>query len=94
MKQVLFADSVFNVTVTGNLVRIDLGVAESGAANPEGKHEVRLVQSQQIVMPLEGFVRAVGIQEQVVRRLISDGVIKVQPREKTEEAPPAADKLN
>ena len=89
MKQVLFADSIFNVTVTGNLVRIDLGVAELGAANAEGKQEVRLVQSQQIAMPLDGFVRAVGIQEQVIRRLMADGVIKVQPREAAETTPPA-----
>ena len=94
MKQVLFADSIFNITVAGNLVRIDLGVAELGAANAEGKQETRLVQSQQIVMPLDGFARAVGIQEQVVRRLISDGVIKMQPREKTGEAAPAASALN
>jgi hypothetical protein len=90
MKQVLFADSIFNVTVTGNLVRIDLGVAELGAANAEGKQEVRLVQSQQIAMPLDGFVRAVGIQEQVIRRLMADGVIKVQPREAAETTPPAS----
>lgn len=88
MKQVLFADSIFNVTVTGNLVRIDLGVAELGAANAEGKQEVRLVQSQQIAMPLDGFVRAVGIQEQVIRRLVADGVIKVQPREAAATTPP------
>lgn len=81
MKQAIFSDSIFNVTVTGNLVRIDLGVTELGAANAEGKQEARLVQSQQIVMPLEGFVRAVGIQDQIVRRLINDGIVKIQPRE-------------
>lgn len=90
MKQVLFADSIFDVTVTGNLVRIELGVAELGAANAEGKQEVRLVQSQQIAMPLDGFVRAVGIQEQVMRRLIKDGMVKIQPRDKSETAPAGA----
>lgn len=90
MKQALFADSIFNVTVTGNLVRIELGVAELGAANAEGKQEVKLVQSQQIVMPLDGFVRAVGMQEEVVRRLIKDGVVKVQPRDTSQKAAPVA----
>lgn len=94
MNQVLFADSIFNVTVTGNVVRIELGVAELGAANADGKQEVRLVQSQQIAMPLEGFVRAVGIQEQVVRRLINDGVIKMQPREAAAATTPPANELN
>lgn len=94
MKQVLFADGIVNIAVTGNVIRIDLGVAELGAANAEGKQEVRLVQSQQIVMPLDGFVRAVGIQEQVAQRLIKDGVVKIQPREKTGEVAPAASTLN
>lgn len=94
MKQVLFADSIFNVTVAGNLVRIDLGVAELGAANAEGKQEVRLVKSQQIVMPLDGFVRAVGIQEQIARQLIKDGAVKLQPREGAKAATPEAGTLN
>jgi hypothetical protein len=81
MKQVIFADSIFNISVTGNLVRIDLGVTELGASNVDGKQEVRLVKSEQLVMPLDGFVRAVGIQDQIIRRLINDGVVKVQSRE-------------
>jgi hypothetical protein len=94
MKHVIFADSIFNISVTGNLVRIDLGVTELGAANADGKQEARLVQSQQLVMPLEGFVRAVGIQDQIMRRLISDGVVKVQPREGAPDVAPDAAKLN
>lgn len=94
MKQVLFADSIFNISIAGNMVRIELGVVEPGVANAEGKQEPRLVQSQQIVMPLEGFVRAVGIQEQVMRRLIKDGVVRMQPQEKNEEAAPKISALN
>jgi len=94
MKQVIFADGIINITVAGNLVRIDLGVMELGTANAEGKQDVRLVQSQQIVMPLDGFVRAVGIQEQIAQRLIKDGAVKIQPSEKIAETAPAAATLN
>lgn len=94
MKHVLFADGIVNITVTGNLVRIDLGVTELGAPNAEGKQEVRLAPSQQIVMPLDGFIRAVGIQEQLSQRLIKDGIVKVQPREKPVETAPATSTLN
>lgn len=94
MKHVLFADSIFNITVAGNLVRIDLGVAELGAPNAEGKQEIKMVQSQQIVMPLDGFVRGVGIQEQIARQLIKDGAVKMQPRETQPAAMPATSAVN
>lgn len=76
--QTLFADAITNIAVTGTLVRIELSTA-SLTQNDEGKQEVRMVPHQHLVMPLEGFVRAVGVQEQIVRRLIADGVVKVQP---------------
>jgi len=41
-----------------------------------------------VVMPLEGFVRSFGLQEQIVRKLIANGVIKVQA------PPPASDLVN
>jgi len=78
--QTIFADSIHNIAVTGPLVRIELATAAL-SRNGEGKQEVRMEPSQQIVMPLEGFVRAVGIQEQIVRRLVADGIVKVQPQE-------------
>ncbi len=77
--EVHFADRILNIAITGPLVRIDFGTV-TPAKNAEGKEEVRLHPTQQIVLPLEGFVRAFGLQEQVVRKLIADGVIKVQTK--------------
>ena len=77
--QVTFADSIVNIAITGPLIRIDFGTLTS-ARNAEGKEEVRLHPTQQVVMPLEGFVSAFGLQEQVLRKLIDDGVIKVQTK--------------
>ncbi len=77
--QVNFADSIVNIAITGPLIRIDFGTV-TPAKNAEGKEEVRLHPTQQVVMPLEGFVRAFGLQEQVLRKLIEDGVIKVQTK--------------
>lgn len=85
--QTLFADTISNIAVTGPLVRIEFA-ATVLTQNAEGKQDARLVPNQQIVLPLEGFVRSVGIQEQIVRRLIADGVIKTQPA--TGAAPVAA----
>jgi len=75
--QTSFADGILNIAITGPLIRIDFGTA-TPVTNAEGKQEVQLTPTQQLVMPLEGFIRSFGLQEQIVRKLIADGVIKVQ----------------
>jgi hypothetical protein len=76
--QTTFADAILNITVTGPLVRLDLGTIVAGQAK-EGKQELVATPTQQLVMPLDGFLRAFGMQETVVKKLIADGVIKAQP---------------
>lgn len=74
--QVHFADGIANISMTGvGLVRIEFG-ALAPAANEDGSQKMALVPTQQIVMPLEGFIRAFGTQEQVMKKLIDDGLIK------------------
>ena len=75
--QTTFADTILNISLTGPLVRIELGTIAQ-ANNPEGKQEMRATTSQHLVMPLEGFVRAFGLQENVIKKLIADGVLKPQ----------------
>ena len=76
--QTTFADTVLNIAITGNLVRLDLGTI-SPVQTQDGKQELRATPTQQVVMPMEGFVRAFGMQEQVIKKLIADGVLKAQP---------------
>ena len=71
----IFADTMLNITVTGALVRIDLGTL-TPVTSAEGKQEVRATPTQQVVMPLEGFARAFGMQESVIKRMIDDGILK------------------
>lgn len=75
--QTLFADHILNISVTGPLVRIDLGTNVT-ATDAEGKPALNTIRSQQLVMPLEGFLRAFALQEGVVKKLIADGVLKAQ----------------
>jgi hypothetical protein len=75
--QTYFADGLLNIAVTGPLVRIDFGTA-TAVTNAEGKQDVRLIPSQQVVMPMEGFVRAFDTQERLMKKLIAEGVLKVQ----------------
>lgn len=75
--QITFADTILNIAITGNLVRLDLGTVIP-IQSKDGKQELRATPTQQVVMPLEGFVRAFGMQEQVIKKLIADGVLKAQ----------------
>lgn len=76
--QTSFADTILNIAITGNLVRLDLGTV-TPIQTKDGKQELRATPTQQVVMPMEGFVRAFGMQEQVIKKLIADGVLKAQP---------------
>lgn len=90
----LFADSVEQVILTGSLVRIELGTAAfSKQANGAGQQEGSFAVSQQLVMPLEGFVRGFALQQQVMNKLLADGVLRAPGGEgngNNDEAAPAA----
>lgn len=75
--QSVFADGITNIALTGPVVRIDFGTAVS-VINAEGKQDVRLSPNQQVVMPLDGFIRAFSVQEKLMKKLIAEGVVKVQ----------------
>ena len=75
-----FADTILNISLTGALVRIDFGTIVP-VTNAAGAQEVRATQTQQLVMPLDGFVQSFGIQEQVIRKLLADGLVKANPAE-------------
>lgn len=69
MSRDLFADAIGAVHITGNLVRFDLLSLQPG--DGQGKQEM----TQRLVMPLEGFVNAFNLQEQVIRQLTQNGVL-------------------
>jgi hypothetical protein len=73
--QSTFADTLLNVSITGSLVRLDLGTMIP-AKSAEGKSGLRATSTLQVVMPIEGFVRAFGMQEQIIKKLVADGVLK------------------
>lgn len=73
--QTTYADTLLNIAVTGHLVRIDLGTVVP-ASSQDGKKALRATPTQQLVMPLEGFLHAFGMQEKVIKQLVKDGVLK------------------
>jgi len=77
-----FADAVLNITVTGMLVRIDLGTVTL-VTGKDGKQERQTHLTQQLVMPLEGFAQAFSICEQLVNKLVADGILKKEVKDGT-----------
>ena len=69
MKQNIFADGIGAVHITGNLVRFDLVSVQPG--EEKGSQEI----THRLIMPLEGFVSAFNLQEQVIRQLTKNGVL-------------------
>ena len=74
MNQEIFADGISAVHVTGNLVRIDLMTVQPNLKSDNGQPVVEV--NKRIIMPLEGFVQALGIQQNILQQLIEAGVLK------------------
>ncbi len=88
MSDELFVDGVGEVVITGMVVRIDLVAFNTSDRNEQGrpKGEVR----QRIVMPVDGFVRAVQTLGGTIGKLEEIGVIKKRSQDVDGEALAAA----
>ena len=76
-KEVVFADGIGEITLSGGMVRLDL-VTLVGSQNDEA-NKPRLEFSQRIVMPPDGFLRSFSAMENLVKQLVDAGLVK--PRE-------------
>lgn len=74
MNKELFADGISAVHVTGNLVRIDLMTMQPHLNSENGQPVVEI--NNRIIMPLEGFVQSLSVQDNIVKQLIEAGVLK------------------
>lgn len=86
-KTTLFADRVENLTVTGPLVRFDLATLE----RPEPGQAPAAVVTHTVVMPLQGLLALRAMQDQLMNKLVQDGVIK---KKEPSTSPEALDTLN
>ena len=74
MNREIFADGISAVHVTGNLVRIDLMTVQPQLKSKDGQPVVEV--NQRIIMPLEGFVQSLAVQDNIIKQLIAAGVLK------------------
>lgn len=75
MSQTLFADAITNIIVTGPLVRLELSVVDTTVPR-KGDEAVKLRVADYVVMPIDAFANAVAMQQNVVDKLVKDGVLK------------------
>lgn len=77
MQQEIFADGISSIHITGNLVRIDLMTVQPHLKSDDGQPVVEV--NKRIILPLEGFVQSLSLQEDIVGQLIEAGVLKKNP---------------
>ena len=75
MNQEIYADAVGNINVTGNIVRIDLVSLQPQLKGDSGQPV--FAPTRRIIMPLDGFVQALSVQQDIVQQLIQAGVLQV-----------------
>ena len=83
MQQEIFADGISSIHITGNLVRIDLMTIQPHLQSDNGQPVVEI--TRRVIMPLEGCVQSLALQEDVVNRLVAAGVLKKQQSEVDEQ---------
>ena len=71
----LFADTIGTITVTGNLVRIDF-VSMAANQPADAKEARRFEMTQRVVVPLEGFLRGMAAQQDIINKMLEAGILK------------------
>ena len=73
MNQEIFADGISAVHVTGNLVRIDLMTLQPHLQSDNGQPVIEI--NKRLILPLEGFIQALAIQQDIAQKLIDAGIV-------------------
>lgn len=84
----IFSDRIVNVAMSGPLIRIELGAMQAPTGDGQ---KPQLVPTETVVMPLDGFVQSFSLLDAVMKRLVADGVVKLQtPEAEVKEIPAAS----
>jgi hypothetical protein len=71
MSSQIFADAVSNIFVANGLVRFQLLASE---VDSEG--QVKPAPVETVVLPLSGFVNLHAQMEQIIKKMLDDGILK------------------
>ena len=77
MQTEIYADGVGEITVTGNMVRIDL--VSLSATKRDATNKPVTEFRQRIIMPVDAFANTAELMKNVLNGLIQAGAVKLQP---------------
>lgn len=81
--EMIFADNVAQVQITGGVVRLLLGTNKPRIGDDDKPAQV--MTNQCLIMPIEGFLRTLQIFQQAVDGLEKRGVLKRNPQGEPEQ---------
>lgn len=84
----IFADTFNGIAVTGNLIRIDLATLVPDSAAGQGA-QPRFETRQRLIMPIDGFLRAYALSEDVMKKLMAAGIVTQRGAQPEAAAAPA-----
>ena len=85
MSQEFYADKVSNIYVNGATVRIDFVSLNPALQDKEGNPVYN--QAARVVIPLDGFIEAFALCQNVLGQLVDKGIITITPPQQL--VPPA-----
>lgn len=83
MQKEFFSDGIASIHWTGSLIRIDFATVQPQLKTQDGQPAAEV--TTRMIMPIEGFLKALELQQNIVKQLEKKGVIKLQQPE--QEAP-------
>ena len=69
--QVVYSDRLVNISLHNGLVRMDLAVITGQVKDKDDKPAQRMEITTQVVMPLDAFANAVGMQDKLLKEVIA-----------------------
>ena len=77
----IFVDVLGNIVVAGGVVRLEfMRLTSLDSTTKKATYEL----SHRVVLPLDGFLKSLALQEGIRSKLVADGVIKLEPRGEAE----------
>lgn len=86
MKKRIFVDGMDNISLNNGLIRMNF-------SNETGK-DSEVENTNELIMPPGAFLKAFGAMEDLVNKLIADGVISRNGKNEAAKAPAVADNKN
>jgi hypothetical protein len=71
----IYSDRIFNISITGPIVRIELATVRPPQTQGQ---QPTFVPAETVVMPLDGFIASFQVMDEMVKKLVAEGVIQVQ----------------